>query len=132
MDTTHFVDVVHLSLRDGILSLNKPMELKRQTLADLAIQLRQFLAAENAEYMIFAFKRDASDVKVALTGQEMRWLERFGEVITTRIVSFDTGRLTENGGDIVGEEKATFLEKMDQFLVKISAGEVRVKVKPRG
>ncbi|NBV83346.1 hypothetical protein EBR57_04405 [bacterium] len=131
METTRLIDVVQLSLRDGILSLNQPMKLKPQPLADLAIQLRQFLTTENAEHLIFGFNGDGCDVKVTLNAKELRWAERSENEITTTIFVFETGFLTENGIETPNHHTQAFTTKIDRFLKKMESGEVRVRIKAK-
>ena len=89
------INIVQLSMRDGALSLNQPIQNAGNAFFDMILDIKRFLTSENAEKLLFISKN--KDVKASLSDKEFRWKENseYGE--RSVIFLFETQEITVDG-----------------------------------
>ncbi|NDC83330.1 hypothetical protein EB093_06695 [bacterium] len=97
MTAIHAVNLVQLTIQDGLLSLKHPMQFRHAPLAEEVSPLRQLLEQENAESLLFQFKSNQHPVRVEVCNQWLKWSEKHPEIIHSYLLNFASESLEHNG-----------------------------------
>lgn len=132
MNAPVMLNMVQLTMRDGSLALTTPIQQSRETIYDVVLGLKQFLASENAEKFIFSCKDETHEMKSELSEKAFRLMERSEYGVQSFFFSLESHALMYNNQPAESAFFPVFAKKIEKLMDDLQHDKLRVLVKARG
>lgn len=126
------INMVQLTMREDGLSLRQPMPAQAHLDPDFLSNLKAFLVREQAEKVFFSSKDPQQDIKVELSDNVFRWVERSPYGVQSFVFSFETKVLMYNDQPAESSFFLAFAKKLEDFTRNLQNDKIRILIKPRG
>ncbi len=132
MNAPVMLNMVQLTMREGTLALKQPIAPPPDTVYDIVLGLKRFLATENAEKFIFSTQDTEPEMKADLTEKALRWIEKSSYGIQSFFFSFETHALMYNNQPADTRMMPVFAKKLEQLVDDIQHDKLRILIKAKG
>lgn len=136
MKSPQLLNMVQLGLREGVLTLQKPImqqeALKEPVALGYSIEaIRDVLISEKTDVLVFIPRNPELKMRVELTEECLKWLEKSQYGIQEYIFSFQTHTLVYNQKQMDASFLPGFVQKIDKLARDLQSGLIRVLAKSK-
>jgi hypothetical protein len=131
MSTPIMLNMVQLTMREGALTLKQPIAPPQNSVYDIVMGLKRFLAAENAEKFIFSTQDTEPEMKADLTEKALRWIEKSSYGVQSFFFSFETHALMYNNQAAEEKMMPVFAKKIEQLVNDIQHDKLNIRIKKK-
>ena len=134
MEPLKTLNMIQLTLRDGALTLQKPMQNQEQGLphAEFMALIRNLLETEKAEKLIFMPLGAEQRMRAELTDTGFKWTEKSEYGIQDYVFTFETQTFLFNQKPADKSFVPGFTKKLEKLVRDIQTNAMRILKKPKG
>lgn len=132
MEAPKMLNMIQLTLREGSLTLQKPIQTQGLSTPQLLALIKEMLESEKAEKLIFTPQGPVHTMRAELTETGFKWMEKSEYGLQEYLYTFDSQALMYNQKPADKSFIPSFAQKIEKFVRDIQSNTMRILMKPKG